>query len=254
MNRALILLTRPRRESRLAAAELRAAGFEVLRAPLQFTRAAAPSRSLDADLAWATGAAIQIFVSRAAVAAACARATSAVSAAGLRLAVGSATAAALRERGFPCEMAPAGAEDSDGLLGLPSLQSVQGQRIALWAAPGGRDRLATALTARGAEVRFIYIYRRVPLRPPARVLQQLQRAPEHLVLTATSGALLAELDRVLRRAGLDTLRSRPLIVASERIAELARGRGYIRVEVAAGASSQALIQALQKSTNPDPKR
>ncbi len=250
MDRALILLTRPRRESRLAAAELRAAGFEVLRAPLQHTRAAAPSRSLDADLAWAAGATIQIFVSRAAVAAACARAAAAVSAARLRLAVGSATATALRERGFHCEVAPAGAEDSEGLLGLPSLQSVHGQRIALWAAPGGRDKLATALSARGAELRVIYIYRRVPLRPPALVLQQLQRAPEHLVLTATSGALLAELDRVLRRAGLETLRARPLIVASARIAELARGLGYTRVEVAAGAGAQALLAVLRRKTSP----
>jgi uroporphyrinogen-III synthase len=249
MPKALILLTRPRRETRLAAVDLRAAGFEVLRAPLQSTRAAAPSSLLDADLAWAASAAIQIFVSRAAVAAACARAAPAVSAATHRLAVGSATASALSARGLPCAVAPAGSEDSEGLLGLNALQSVRGQRIALWAAPGGRNKLATALTERGAEVRNILIYRRVPQRPPARVLQQLQRAPEHLVLTATSGALLAELDQVLMRAGLTALRAHPLIVASERIAELARGRGYANVQVAAGASSQALLAVLRRMTS-----
>lgn len=246
MGKALILLTRPRRESRLATRELHAAGFEVLRAPLQFTRATAPAKALDADLAWAGRAGIQIFVSRAAVAAACARAAPAVRAARLRLAVGSATAAALRDRGHACEVAPTGAEDSEGLLGLPSLQSVRGQRIVLWAAPGGRDQLATTLSERGADVRVIFIYRRIPLRPPARVLQQLQRSPERLVLTATSGALLAELDRVLMKAGLSELRARPLIVASPRIAELARQRGYPQVEVAAGASNQALLAALDR--------
>ena len=245
-NAHVVLLTRPRQDGRRTAARLAIAGYSSIRMPLLGIRHTPQARQLNEDLVWSQRAGIQIFVSRAAVAAACARAAPAVRAARLRLAVGSATAAALRDRGHACEVAPTGAEDSEGLLGLPSLQSVRGQRIVLWAAPGGRDQLATTLSERGADVRVIFIYRRIPLRPPARVLQQLQRSPERLVLTATSGALLAELDRVLMKAGLSELRARPLIVASPRIAELARQRGYPQVEVAAGASNQALLAALDR--------
>lgn len=246
MNAPLILLTRPRRESRWAARDLRLAGFEALRAPLQHTRVAAPSAALDADTSWALEASIQIFVSRASVAAACARAAGAVAAARHRFAVGASTAAALASQGHDCAVAPSGSEDSEGLLGLAHLQSVQGQRIALWVAPGGRERLVQTLTARGAEVRSIAVYRRVSERAPARIWRQLHEARQRAVLTATSAALLRELDRQLCRADLEQLRARPLIVASERIGRIAGELGYTAVVVAPGASSHALIAALAK--------
>jgi uroporphyrinogen-III synthase len=244
MTPPLVLLTRPRRESRLAARALQARGFDCIRMPLQSTRRAPRSVALEADLNWAGTAPVQIFVSRAAVAAAIALAAAPVIAAGARIAVGRATAAMLQRHGLAAVAAPGHAEDSDGVLGLAPLLDVRGRRIAIWAAPGGRERIADVLRERGAKVRVIAVYRRLPCRPRAASLRQLQRAASRVVLTATSGALLEALDGVLARQRLTTLRARPLIVASARIAERARALGFERIQVAAGASAQALIAAL----------
>jgi uroporphyrinogen-III synthase len=240
----LVLLTRPRRESRLAARALAARGIDCIRMPLQSTRRAPQSAALDADLHWAGTADIQIFVSRAAVAAAMASAAVQVRAARIRIAVGRATAAALQQRGLPAMSAPGHAQDSDGVLGLAPLQDVRGTRIAIWAAPGGRERIAEVLCQRGAELRVVAVYRRLPVAPRRSALRRLRSADQRCVLTATSGALLEALERTLQSQRLVSLHAQPLIVASERVAALARTLGFSRVQVARGASTEALIAAL----------
>lgn len=245
MSGPVVLLTRPRRESRETARLLAAQGIDAIHMPLQSTRRAPASARLAADLAWAGGASIQIFVSRAAVAAAATLAPSQLAAADTRIAVGAATAAALERLGLPALRAPAHAEDSDGILGLPILQSVTGQRIAIWAAPGGRDRMATELARRGAEVRALMVYRRLPQRPRPSALRRLRRCERDVVLSASSGLLLQTLDAVLIGCGLTRLRVRPLVVASPRIAAMAAALGYTDVRTARGASAQALASALQ---------
>lgn len=244
MSRTIVLLTRPRRESRESARTLAAHGVDSIRMPLQATRRAPASAQLAADLAWAGGASIQIFVSRAAVAAAARLAPAQVAAAGTRIAVGAATAIALERLGWSTLRAPGNAEDSDGILGLPVLQQVAGSRIAIWAAPGGRDRIASELAQRGAEVRTLMVYRRVPLRPRPTPLRHLRESAGRIVLSASSGLLLQALDGVLVRTGQTPLRARPLIVASARIAAMAAGLGYTDVRVARGASAKALVDAL----------
>jgi uroporphyrinogen-III synthase len=244
MTPPLVVLTRPRRESRLTARALGARAIECIRMPLQSTRRAPHSAALDADLNWASTASVQIFVSRAAVAAAIALASPQVVAARVRIAVGRATAAMLQRHGLAAVVAPGHAEDSDGVLGLAPLLDVHRKRVAIWAAPGGRERIADVLRERGAEVRVIAVYRRLPCRPRAASLQQLRRAANRLVFSATSAALLDALDHALVRQRMTFLRTRPLIVASARIAERARALGFECVQVAAGASAQALIAAL----------
>jgi len=239
-----VLLTRPRRESRATAHALAKQGIASIRLPLQATRRAPQSAALDQDLGWAATANVHVFVSRAAVVAMLAAAPTWVVAGGALIAVGRATASALQRHGLPATSAPGHAEDSDGVLALSQLHNVQGARVAIWAAPGGRQRIAEVLVERGAAVRVIPVYRRVPQRPRPATLRQLRAAQDHCVLTATSGALLEALDRLLQRQRLLNLRERLLIVASERIAARAGALGYARVRVAAGASAQALIAAL----------
>lgn len=240
----IVLLTRPRRESRATARALAEHGVASIRMPLQSTRRAPRSSALESDLLWAAGAKVHIFVSRAAVAAALAWAPAQIAAAQTRIAVGRATAAALQQHGMPATSAPGGSEDSDGVLALAPLQQVRGMRIAIWAAPGGRERIADLLVQRGAQVRVVCIYRRLPARPSPPALRRLRDADDRIVLTATSNALLDALDQVLQRDRLTALRAQPLIVASERIAGRARELGFERIRVAAGASAQALIASL----------
>lgn len=241
----LLLLTRPPREARASARALKGRGIESLLMPLQYTRKARLTPALQNALRWAEGAEIQIFVSRASVAAACALGASAVAAAVLRFAIGAATAEALGRHGHSCIAAPAGAEDSEALLNLPAMSAVAGRHVALWIAPGGRQHLAKTLCARGAEVHAIAAYQRVNLYPRPSQLMRLKESRERLVLTATSATIVARLAHTLRAHALDDLMLRPLIVASERIALAAEALGFERVYIARGASPQALIEAIE---------
>ncbi|MFX9532994.1 uroporphyrinogen-III synthase, partial [Acinetobacter baumannii] len=64
--------------------------------------------------------------------------------------------------------------DSEGLLALPELRDVRGIAVGLVTAPGGRDAIAPALRARGAQVRRADVYRRLPLPPSPRTLARLR--------------------------------------------------------------------------------
>ncbi|MBV6414730.1 MAG: Uroporphyrinogen-III synthase [Xanthomonadales bacterium] len=241
----LVLLTRPRRETRATARFLAQHGVECLRMPLQTTRRAPPSARLAADLAWAAQAECLVFVSRAAVAAAARLMPEAIAAAPARVAVGAAAARGLLALGLDCLQTSEGHEDSEGVLDLPALREVRGQRIGIFAAPGGRTRIAATLAARGAQVRTLLVYRRVPQRPCPRTIRALRASADRIVLGASSGLLLEALERLLVRERLTALRERPLIVASARIGECARALGYADVRVARGASVQAWLEALE---------
>lgn len=238
--RPLLLSTRAPRETRALAALL-APAADCLAMPLQATRMA-PRSALAEAASWASQAEVHVYVSRSAVAGA---RRLGVERRGLQVAVGRATALALAAGGpMPLHAGP-GQEDSDGILALPALQQVAGLRVAIYAAPGGRTRIAEELGARGAVVRTLMVYRRYPLRARPAALRQLQAAGARAVLSATSVSLLQGLDRTLQRHRLQALRLRPLIVASPRIAAAARALGWSQVCVADGASASAFALALR---------
>jgi uroporphyrinogen-III synthase len=75
-------------------------------------------------------------------------------------AVGAASAATLRAAGFGDVLMPDARFDSEGLLALPELGAVAGQRVVIFRGEEGRRLLAQTLTARGADVREVVCYRR----------------------------------------------------------------------------------------------
>lgn len=164
------------------------------------------------------------------------------------LAVGAATAQALQQFGVRAE-APADAR-SEGLLALPVLQQLKGKRILLVTGDGGRGLLERELAARGATVQRLAAYRRlaVTAAPPAltdfAAAISRHAAPAGAVLVTSAEALqnLLALAPWLRTAHCR------LIVASERIAEVARAAGLTHVHNANGADDGALLAALVAST------
>lgn len=157
-------------------------------------------------------------------------------------AIGEATAAALAARGLTATGSGAGAMDSESLLALPALQSVAGQRIAIFRGVGGREALAETLRERGAEVDYLECYRRLP---PTVSSEELQAAlSEHAINcgVANSGETLEQLSRLLPVA--HPFYSRPLIVPGERVAVLAGKLGYARVFQADNAGTAATLEAL----------
>lgn len=158
-------------------------------------------------------------------------------------AIGAATAAALRRAGVDDVHAPE-RMDSEGLLALASLQDVAGRRIGLLTAPGGRDRLAPALAARGAQVRRADVYARVPTTPGAGVLARLRAIDGPLVLPVSSGEALQRILAAVPDDVAARLRAARVIAASARLAALAREAGCIDVRIAAGPRPGQLLAAV----------
>ena len=158
------------------------------------------------------------------------------------LAVGERTAQALAEHGIEA-ITPERA-DSEGLLSLPALQTVQGRKVLIVKGEGGRGLLADVLSQRGADVHDLPCYRRQPADVDCEQLCERLASPSALVFQAASGETLEYLSDLIARCGQPTLWQQPVVVPSARVAELAAERGWHRVVQAENAGDAAFIDAL----------
>ncbi len=216
-----VAVTRPAVQAAPLCLLLEQHGAAVVRLPMQAIEPARQSIQIERALSAAQAADLWIFTSANAV-------RHARSLFGtewpLTIAVGPATAAALRLRGEHPVVVPTHQHNSEGVLALPELQDVRGKRIALITGEGGRDSIETALGARGADVQRIAVYRRV----------NLPYAPEHIqtTLTAvqaiivTNGEALQQLVARTPEAAQRALLSKQLVVPSQRVVEQASQFGF----------------------------
>ncbi|MDJ0861427.1 MAG: uroporphyrinogen-III synthase [Gammaproteobacteria bacterium] len=164
-------------------------------------------------------------------------------------AVGRGTASALQERGLAPDLVPAERYDTEALLALPEFQesAVSGQRVLILRGEGGRELLADTLYARGAEVEYAEVYRRVrPGIDPGKLLEPLAKG-EVDVIIVTSGEGLRNLLDMVGDAARQWLYHTPLLVVSERLADLARSMGFrVAPIVAARAGDEELVEALSR--------
>lgn len=153
-------------------------------------------------------------------------------------AVGRGTAVVLEQAGLT--VAVPERADSEGLLALPALQQVAGQRFLLFRGQGGRELLRETLQARGAEVVVIERYRRDL---PAAAVQQWQAlaSTDLRIVILTSPDALRHWQQV---AGPDALRLHWLVV-SPRMRDAAVQAGA-NVTLAVGADTPSLLAALQE--------
>ena len=158
------------------------------------------------------------------------------------LAVGRATAEALRARGVGGVRTPRGRFDSEGLLSCAQLEARQviGRLVAVVKGEGGRELLGKELVRRGAEVVEANVYRR---RAPERLAETLEAVRASVdVVTVTSAEAL---ENLAGAASWTTswLSERMLVTVSERVAGIARARNLSRVTVAAGADAVQIVDA-----------
>lgn len=159
-------------------------------------------------------------------------------------AIGGTTAALLQERGLS-PVTPGEAMTSEGLLAVPELASVAGERVLIVKGEGGRDALRTALIGRGAVVDELACYRRrCPELAPGTLAARLKSAQVEVILLS-SGEGLQNLLTLLSREETTKFRHICLVVPSPRVAALAREAGFEQVCVAANASDAAMLAALQ---------
>jgi len=159
-------------------------------------------------------------------------------------AVGSATARALAGSGLDPTLVPQ-RMDSEGLLALPALQDVGGKSVYILRGNGGRELLSQTLRERGAEVCQVEVYRReLPQRRAAAA--NLVRGWGQLVqvVIATSNAIVDNLYSLLGDEGAEHLRTTPMVVVSQRMAEYVIERGCENVHVANSATDADLLATL----------
>jgi len=162
--------------------------------------------------------------------------------AGLQLAaIGRASAERLAQAGYPVVLQPA-QQDSEGLLGLPQLQNLQGRRVVIVRGEGGREKLAEGLRARGAQVEYLAVYRR---QCPAWDTTAVSAALGADVITISSGEALENLARLAQQPGAAGLRDKPLLVFHSRIAGRARDLGFtLKPVVAVAPADEAVVTGL----------
>lgn len=108
-----------------------------------------------------------------------------------------------RQYGFNHIISPPAQFDSEGLLALTELQQMAGHQVLILRGDGGRDVLPSGLTARGANVTLLNVYRRLPPQLDAgRLAAELAQGCDGLIVSSSEAA-----QHLFTLAGAD-LRSR----------------------------------------------
>jgi uroporphyrinogen-III synthase len=162
-------------------------------------------------------------------------------------AVGQTTASAL-QRWLGRDVAVPDEQRSEGLLQLPQLQQVATKQLVVVRSNAGRELIKQSLTARGATVRYVQSYKRLPLPLDGTLLcQQWQRAGIRCIV-ATSNEILQQLFNLVPVAHQHWLQQCDWIVVSSRMQESAVALGIAghRLTVADNANDSALLAAISQ--------
>jgi uroporphyrinogen-III synthase len=167
--------------------------------------------------------------------------------------VGAATARILSAQQLPVHY-PAQGDDSEALLALPQLQQVLASRpnprVLIMRGDTGRDWLAETLRSQGVHVDYLPLYRRVlPVYAPGELARRVREESLN-GLVVSSGQGFTHLHELAAEAWPE-LSQLTLFVPSPRVAAMAKSAGAHRVVDCRGASTTALLAALQTQAAAD---
>lgn len=252
-DKTLVLITRTRPAAEALAERVAALGCEPFQcAPFELEPPEQPE-SVSDDLATALPADRVILTSHEAV-----RQT--VSLVGTRqlnralvIVPGQGTASIARELGLDNVIYPERHGTSEAMLAMPELRDVEGLEILILAAAGGRSLMGEVLEKRGAVVERIHVYRRVACELPDETAGKIASAAALVTLGASLEAVTGLIERLPEPAA-DTIRSAPLVVPSQRVADHAARMGFRHCLIATGASDEAMLARLQRLVEVSPGR
>ena len=163
-------------------------------------------------------------------------------------AVGKRTQAVLEAENMQVSITPDESEQTtEGLLKHPVLQNLQGQKVTIVRAQSGRETLREELQARGAQVEYLQAYQStIPNHYNAVPMLQALRSGDIQFVLLSSYAAFANLLMMLGSQAKTLLKPTCLIVPSERVADKVRAKRCAQVEVAQGASDEAMLSVIRR--------
>lgn len=149
--------------------------------------------------------------------------------------------------GFDVDYCPTTNFSSEGLLALPALQAVNGQRILIFRGQSGREKLAESLRQRGADVHYMPVYRRQPADCDAERLTTAIRQKKIDIISLTSADAL---DHLFNLVEPTLLRPMPFVVINPRLAQRLQEQGVTgEILVTTQASDAGILETLQQWRN-----
>lgn len=158
-------------------------------------------------------------------------------------AIGQGSRRELKHFGVTDVLAPTQRFDSEALLAMPEMQTMQGQRIVIFRGDGGREVLADELTRRGAQIQYAECYRRGRPTVDAGILLRQWSRGEINAVTLTSSEGLRNLYDMIGKLGRQWLKTTPIFVTHEHILSVAHELGLQRA-ILTEAGDQGLVTGM----------
>ena len=163
-------------------------------------------------------------------------------------AVGPSTAGALQENNLQVDIVPENDFSSEGLLAMPELDEIAGEKILIFKGQYGRELLRSELMDRYAEVESIECYQRVIPNVDIKPIIKSLKAGSINAVTATSVSGISNLFEMFGKHG-ELLTDVPFVVASGRIAEVCEDYEIKKTTIADNAGDKAMLEALSELAN-----
>lgn len=162
------------------------------------------------------------------------------------LAVGESTANYLASKSEQTVRYPLHSASSEGLLNLPELQDLTNKNVLILRAETGRELFAQQAQERGADVRTVECYRRLPLNDDLGEKISLAKRAGIDTIVATSNEILTSLQKNTLELDHQWLFGCNLIVVSKRIAQSAIQLGWQsnRVHISEKADNSSLLRTI----------
>jgi len=236
-----VLITRPEPQAAELALMLNSTGLQVMRWPV--FRFVARDPGIDFNKVWArTGRRLAVFSSTRAVEFGLEQLPGGYLQGVEIAAIGPATARALESAGHPPSVLSDEGHDSESLLEHHAFHGHAGSALLL-TAPGGRQKLYSALLERDWKVQFAHVYEREAAEPDPAMIREIENAPA-LISVWTSGNTLQHAASHLGARAWARICAGEFVVISGRIAELASAYSVTEPRVAAGPGNVEIARTI----------